>query len=230
MGAHSGARKLRSLRRSIQIRNTGRHSDKPILEQEPARFRAASSGKHRAAVSEARRANAVPEPDHRHKRSRLWLSAGLSAAAVAVVIAASILVSTQPDTTPPDGRSPVVIGKTPDGAESVPESVPTEPHTSDPSEPATALPVSPETNGQAPAAVPTVTVSGPAPAPVRPSGQAPAAPGPTVTRTETVTQRAAPGPTATVTVLKTVRATETRYLPGPRVTVRVTVSVPSLLP
>lgn len=233
MGAHSGNRRWLGL-----WTHTGRHSDSPVLESEypePAEHTAEYVARHADRIY----TDPVTEiqPEHRHRRSRLWGSVALATAVVCALVAAVVILSTYPGS----GRdgAPAAIAPSPHDEPSESPLADPEPDTEPPAAGAPTetpqrqapSPTGSQSAPQTPAGTATVTVtpSGPAPAPVRPSG-----PVPTVTTTRTVTQTPdagyGPEPAPTVTVTRTVRATETRFLPRPRVTVTVTVSMPSLLP
>lgn len=229
MGAHSGARKWFGL-----WTHTGRHSDDPILEPdqepdpEPER-----SGRHRAPEPVRRSASAtaatvrLPDPvdgiaaGAHHRRSRVWTSAGLSAAVVLISFGACAAFSTQTDTQMPNRRTLPTETPSQNRPSTPVPLADAERHTEPPDPlPGTRQGTSAESpsgsNSQPlPATVPTVA---PSTDPITPS------PRPRVTVTHQVP--ASPQPQPTVTVTETVRATETAFLPLPRVTVTVTLPVP----
>lgn len=224
MGSHSGSRKWFGL-----WTHTGRHSDTPVLEPdsghtpEPEQHHGRHAARRRS--EDATAAHTLPldpvstvTPDGRHRRSRVWTSAGLCAAVALVTTGAAALVQTQTDTQIPTRQNPITAG--PRSSNPPSSHVPladAERHTEPPDPlPGTRQGTSPESPSAAeseprPATVPTVA---PSTDPITSS------PRPRVTVTETVPASPSPQPTVTVT------QTRTRFLPLPRVTVTVTVPVP----
>lgn len=223
MGTHSSSRK--SFR--FRIRHTGRHSDTPVLEPdrvhvpEPAGRHAAGRRSADATALLTRYPDPVDAetPGSRHRRSRVWTSAGLCAAVALVTAGSVIVVRTQTDTQMPTRQSPVPAGpRSPDPLSRDPLlAVPESPvQTMDPL-PGTRQGTSSESPSAAKSQPRSATVPTVAPStyPVTPS------PGPRVTVTRTV-PASSPEPQPTVTVTET----RTRFLPLPRVTVTVTLPVP----
>lgn len=227
MGSHSGSRKWFGL-----WTHTGRHSDTPVLEPDSVQAipepEQPATGRHAAGRRSADATAAITRlldpvdtvtPGSRHRRSRVWTSAGLVAAVALITTGAAALMSTQTDTQMPTRQSPVPAGpRSPDplSADS-PLAAPESPvQTMDPL-PGSGQGTSPESPSAANSEPRSGTVPTVAPStyPVTPS------PGPRVTVTRTV-PASSPEPQPTVTVTET----RTRFLPLPRVTVTVTVPVP----
>lgn len=224
MGRHAGKTRWLGM-----WTRSGRHSDEPLFDEmpdakvaplpeyEPEPYEGAEPSVERTRPFPVHLDPAIDlQPDERHKRSRLWASAGLAAAVALTTFGACSALSTDPDTRS-QSQAPAAIGPSdpdepsedpPDGPEPEPASTTT---VTAPGVPVTTT-ASPR---REPAPTVTVSPSGPIPAPA-------ARPVPTVTATRTITQQPYAEPQPTVTV------TETRYRPRPRVTVTITIRVPSL--